>query len=59
MTDINKEAIRKDISFIKKHMFDSDSIMTSAEAKRFEKSVDELKKGETISLDKLKREIGV
>lgn len=42
--------IRKDLSFIKKHMFDPDSIMTVEESKRFEQSLKELKEGKTTSI---------
>lgn len=51
-------SLREDVSFIKKHMFDPDSIMTEEEAKRFKESMKELKEGKTISLKKVEEELG-
>ena len=51
------KALKEDIGFIKKHMFDPDSIMTAEEAKRFDHSMDEFKKGKTTSLARVKKEI--
>ena len=53
------KGIKKELRFIKEHMFDPDSIMTTEEAKRFEKSMSELKEGKTTSLSDLKKELGV
>jgi len=53
------KTLKKDISFIKKHMFDPDTIMTTEENKRFEKSIEELKQGKTTPLSKLKKELGL
>ena len=53
------KAIRKDLDFIKKHMFDPDTIMTIEEAKRFEQSLKELKEGKTTPLSELKKELGL
>lgn len=36
------KSIRSDLDFIKEHMFDSDSILTGEENKRFEQSIKEL-----------------
>ena len=49
--------IKKDVSFIKKHVFDIDNIMTLEESKRFEKSMKELKAGKTTSLSQVKKEL--
>lgn len=51
--------IKKDIHFIKEHMFDPDTIMTTEENKIFEQSLKELKEGKTTSLSEIKKEIGI
>ena len=51
--------LKRDVEFIKKHMFDMDSIMTPEEAKCFEKSMKELEEGKTTSLSKVKEELGL
>ena len=51
--------IRKDLSFIKKHMFDPDSIMTVEESRRFEQGLKELKEGKTTSISEMKRALGL
>ena len=51
--------LKEEVVFIKKHMFDPDTIMTSEEGRRFERSMDELQVGTTMSLDKLKKQIGL
>ncbi len=51
--------IKKELHFIKEHMFDPDSIMTTEEARRFEQSMNELKEGKTTSLSALKEELGM
>ncbi len=53
------KSLKEDVSFIKKHMFDPDTIMTSEESKRFEQNMKELKEGKTIPLSKLKKELGL
>ena len=53
------KAIRKDLEYIKKHMFDPDTIMTLEEEKRFKTSLQELKEGKTSSLFSLKKELGL
>jgi len=50
--------LKQDISFIKKHLFDPDTIMTIEESKRFEQAMKELKEGKTTSLSELKKELG-
>lgn len=51
--------LKKEVVFIKKHMFDPDTIMTIDEAKRFEASLKELKAGKTTPLSELKKELGL
>ena len=53
------ESLQKDVEFIKKHMFDPDTIMTTEEDKRFEESLKELKEGKTTPLSELKKELGL
>lgn len=50
--------LKTEVSFIRKHMFDPDTIMTIDEAKRFNESMKELKQGKTTSLSALKKELG-
>ena len=49
--------IKKDIKFIKKHMIDIDSILTSEEEKNLEESLKEFKEGRTTSLEDFEKEI--
>ena len=51
--------LKTEVSFIKKHMFDPDTIMTIDEAKRFNESMKELKQGKTTSLFELKKELSL
>jgi len=51
--------LRKEVVFIKKHMFDPDTIMTTEESRRFEQSMRELKEGKTTPLSELKKELGL
>jgi hypothetical protein len=51
--------LKKEILFIKQHMFDPDTIMTIEETKRFEQSMKELKGGKTTPLSRLKEELGL
>lgn len=53
------KAIRKDLDFIKSHMFDPDTIMTTEEERRFKQALQELKAGKTTPLSKLKKELGL
>ena len=53
----NLESLKKEIVFIKKHMFDPDTIMSSEESRRFEQSMKELKEGKTTTLSELKKEL--
>ncbi|MEK6949563.1 MAG: hypothetical protein AABX34_05035 [Nanoarchaeota archaeon] len=52
------KGLKKEVTFIKKHMFDPDTIMTTEESKRFEESMKELKEGKTTPLSELKKELG-
>ncbi len=52
------KGLKKEVKFIKKHMFDPDTIMTTEESKRFEESMKELKEGKTTPLSELKKELG-
>ena len=51
--------LKEEVIFIKKHMFDPDTIMTTEEARRFEQSMKELKQGKTTPLSKIKKELGL
>ena len=53
------KTIRTNIDFIKKHMFDPDTIMTTEESRRFEQSMNELREGKTTPLSELKKELGL
>ena len=48
--------LKEEVSFIKKHMFDPDTIMTTEESRRFEQSMNELKEGKTTPLSEFKKE---
>lgn len=52
-------ALRKEVQFIKTHMFDPDTIMTTEEEERYERAMQEYKEGKTISLEDLKKELGL
>lgn len=52
-------SLKKEVTFIKKHMFDPDTIMTTEESRRFEQSLKELKEGKTTPLSKVKKELGI
>jgi len=51
--------LKKEVGFIKKHMFDPDVVMTKDENRRFNQSMKELKTGKTTSLSALKKELGL
>ena len=51
--------LKKEVTFIKKHMFDPDTILTTEESKRFEESMKELKEGKTTPLSEVKKELGL
>lgn len=52
-------ALRKEVQFIKNHMFDPDTIMTTEEEEKYERAMQELKEGKTKSLDDLKKELEI
>ena len=52
------KALKNEVVFIKSHMFDPDTIMTSEESRRFEQSIKELKEGKTTPLSQIKKELG-
>jgi len=52
-------ALRKEILFIKTHMFDPDTIMTTDEEERFERAMEEYKEKKTTSFEELKKELGL
>ncbi len=51
-------ALRREVQFIKMHMFDPDTIMTTEEEERYERAMQELKEDKTTSLEDLKKELG-
>ena len=51
--------IKKELNFIKEHMFDPDTIMTTEESRRFKQSLKELKEGKTTPLSLVKDELGL
>ena len=53
------KSLKEEVIFIKNHMFDPDTIMTTEEARRFEQSMKELKQGKTTPLSKIKKELGL
>jgi hypothetical protein len=53
------KSMKDDISFIKEHMFDPDSIMTNEEEKSHKQAMKELKEGKTTSLSSIKKELGI
>ncbi len=52
-------ALKRDVHFIKSHMFDPDTIMTTEEEERYERAMKELKEGKTISLEDLEKELEI
>jgi hypothetical protein len=52
-------AIRKEIQFLRDNMPDPDTIMTKEETVRFNASMLELKNKKTISLSKVKSQLGL
>jgi len=62
-TTISKEilkdlkVIKKDLGFIKAHMIDADVILTPKEEARLEESLEEYRKGKTVSLEAFEKEM--
>ncbi len=52
-------ALKSEVQFIKTHMFDPDTIMTTEEEERYERAMQELQEGKTISLEDLEKELGM
>lgn len=50
--------MKKELAYIKDHMVDVDMFLTAEEEIKLEEALEEHKKGKTISLDKLKAELG-
>jgi hypothetical protein len=51
--------LKEEVLFIKKHMFDPDTIMTTEEKKAFERSMKEFKEGKTVPLAAVKKRLGM
>ena len=51
-------SLRGEVRFIKEHMFDPDTIMTTEEEERYQRAMQELRDDKTISLEDLKKELG-
>jgi len=49
--------IKVEITFIKEHMVDADTILTPEEEKRLDKTLGEFKKGKSIPLEDFKRDM--
>lgn len=50
-------ALRREVQFIKTHMFDPDTVMTIEEEERYDRAMQELKEGKTTSLEDLEKEM--
>ena len=53
------EKVEKDIEEIKAHMIDIDSIVTEEDKEALARARKEFEKGETISFEELKKELGL
>lgn len=51
-------SMKKELSYIKEHMVDVDMFLTPEEEERLNEALEEHKKGKTISLANLKKELG-
>ena len=51
------DVIKSELDFIKDHIVDRDSILTSEEEERFDEALEDLKKGRTISLADFEKEM--
>ena len=51
------DEIKSELDYINEHMVDIDSILTKDDKEALAKSQEELKKGETTSLEDLKKEL--
>jgi hypothetical protein len=52
-------ALKNEVQFIKTHMFDPDTIMTTEEEERYERAMQELNEGKTTSLEDLEKELEI
>lgn len=53
------KGVKKELVYIKEHMVDVDMFLTPEEEMKLEEALEEHKKGKTISLDKLRAELGI
>jgi hypothetical protein len=53
------KSLKEEVLFIKKHMFDPDTIMTTEEKSIFERSMKEFKEGKTVPLVSVKKKLGL
>ncbi len=51
-------SMKKELNYIKEHMVDVDMFLTPEEEERLNEALEEHKKGKTISLENLKKELG-
>ena len=51
------KAIRSDLDYIKKHMVDVDTILSSQEEKKLNEAVNEYKTGKSVSLEDFEKEL--
>ena len=51
------KAIRTDLDYIKEHMVDVDTILTTEEEERLDKSIEEYKSGKAVSLEDFEKEL--
>lgn len=51
------DVIKSELDFIKDHMVDRDSILTTEEEERLEESLEDLKRGRTVSLADFEKEM--
>lgn len=51
------DVIKLELDYIKKHMVDVDTILTLEEEKRLDESLEDFKKGGTVSLENFEKEM--
>ena len=51
------DVIKSELDYIKLHMVDIDTLLTPEEEARLEESLEDYKKGQTISLEKFEKEM--
>ncbi|MBI4738435.1 hypothetical protein HY772_02545 [Candidatus Woesearchaeota archaeon] len=52
-------SLREEVRFIKKHMVDADTILTHEDKTALQEAREDIKKGKTVRLDKLREELGI